>query len=230
MLKTALATALLPFPLMVAVEPLPDGQELARSMRERPPEKATEIQATLEVFEKDGKRNTSSLLIEATSIRPKKWCVTYKARSKVGVIDLWRICHSFGEANHYEHNERLAKPSEIHKGLADSAFTLSDLGMEFLYWPSQIVLKTQRRKSRLCYVLESRNPNPSNGEHHRVVSWVDQKTGGILLADLYNASPKPVKRFSVKGLTKKNGRWQVDEMEMRDMKSRARSRLQFHLK
>ncbi len=230
MLKVTLSTALLPFPLMVAVEPLPDGQELARSMRESPPEKATEIEAILEVFEIGRKRSTSSLLIEAKSIHPTKWCVTYKAKSEVDGIDQWHICHAFGEANRYEHNGRLAKPSEIHKGLADSAFTLSDLGMEFLYWPSQIVLKTQRRKSRLCYVLESRNPNPTNGEHHRVVSWVDQKTGGILLADLYNASPKPVKRFSVKGLTKKNGRWQVDEMEMRDMITRARSRLKFHLK
>jgi hypothetical protein len=39
-----------------------------------------------------------------------------------------------------------------------------------------------------------------------------------------------VKQFSVKGLTKKDGRWQVDEMEMRDTKTRFRSRLHFHLK
>jgi hypothetical protein len=39
-----------------------------------------------------------------------------------------------------------------------------------------------------------------------------------------------VKRFAVKGLTKKDGQWQVDEMEMRNTKTGTRSRLHFHLK
>jgi hypothetical protein len=79
-------------------------------------------------------------------------------------------------------------------------------------------------------VLESRNLKPGKGEYHRVVSWLDKKSGGILLADIYSGEPKPVKRFAVKGLTKKNGQWQVDEMEMRDTKTGTRSRLHFHLK
>ena len=101
--------------------------------------------------------------------------------------------------------------------------------MDFLHWPSQVVLKTQRRKSRLCYVLESRNLNPVKGEYHRVVSWVDIKSRGILLADIYSGEANPVKRFAVKGLSKKNAQWQVDEMEMRDTKTGTRSRLHFHL-
>ena len=59
---------------------------------------------------------------------------------------------------------------------------------------------------------------------------MDKISGGILLADIYTEEPKPVKRFAVKGLTKKDGQWQVDEMEMRDTKTGARSRLHFHLK
>ena len=127
-------------------------------------------------------------------------------------------------------NPACAKGVEIYYSLAGSSFFIADLGTDFLHWPTQVVLKTQRRKSRLCYVLESRNLNPAKGEYHRVVSWVDKKTGGILLADIYTEDPKPVKRFAVKGLTKKDGQWQVDEMEMRDTKTGARSRLHFHLK
>ena len=64
----------------------------------------------------------------------------------------------------------------------------------------------------------------------RVLSWVDIKSGGILAADFYSADGKVRKRFSVKGLTKKDGQWQVDEMEMRDVAERTRSRLRLHLK
>ena len=58
---------------------------------------------------------------------------------------------------------------------------------------------------------------------------MDIKSRGILLADIYSGEAKPVKRFSVKGLSKKNAQWQVDEMEMRDTKTGTRSRLHFHL-
>ena len=138
--------------------------------------------------------------------------------------------HGIDQPNCYKHKTGLAKRAEIYTGFTGSSFFIADLGMDFLHWPTQVVLKTQRRKSRLCYVLESRNPNPVKGEYHRVVSWVDKKSGGILLADIYTEEAKPVKRFAVKGLTKKDGQWQVDEMEMRDTKTGTRSRLHFHLK
>ena len=229
-LTVALLSALLLLDGLQAVEPLPDGNQLAKTIRNLIPEENVEIRATMEVIERENKRLETEVVIQVEKLGLAQWQTTYKAKRDEDVSEHWRVRREIGQLNRYEHKGRLAKRTEILSSMAGSSFYIADFGMEFLHWPSQTVLKTQRRKSRLCHVLESRNPKPAEGEYHRVVSWVDKETGGILLADIYKAEAKPVKRFAVKGLTKKDGRWQVDEMEMRDTKTRARSRLYFHLK
>ena len=229
-LTVALLSALLLLDGLQAVEPLPDGNQLAKTIRNLIPEENVEIRATMEVVKRENKRLETKVVIQVEKLGLAQWQTTYKAKRDEDVSEHWRVRREIGQLNRYEHKGRLAKRTEILSSMAGSSFYIADFGMEFLHWPSQTVLKTQRRKSRLCHVLESRNPKPAEGEYHRVVSWVDKETGGILLADIYTAEAKPIKRFAVKGLTKKNGRWQVDEMEMRDTKTRARSRLYFHLK
>ena len=228
-LTVALLSALLLLDGLQAVEPLPDGNQLAKTIRNLIPEENVEIRATMEVIERENKRLETEVVIQVEKLGLAQWQTTYKAKRDEDVSEHWRVRREIGQLNRYEHKGRLAKQTEILSSMAGSSFYIADFGMEFLHWPSQTVLKTQRRKSRLCHVLESRNPKPAEGEYHRVVSWVDKETGGILLADIYTAEAKPIKRFAVKGLTKKDGRWQVDEMEMRDTKTRARSRLYFHL-
>jgi hypothetical protein len=224
-----LAALLLPFALQ-AKDPLPDGSQLARSIRELVPEKNMEIRATMEVIVRERKRLNTDVVIQVEKLGQAEWQTTYTAKRDEEISEYWRVSHGVGQLNRYEKKSGLAKGAEIYYSFAGSSFFVADLGMDFLHWPTQVVLKIQRRKSRLCYVLESRNPKPAKGEYHRVVSWVDEKSGGILLADIYTGESKPVKRFAVKGLTKKDGQWQVDEMEMRDTKTGARSRLHFHLK
>ena len=224
-----LAVLLFPFALQ-AKDPLPDGSQLARTIRELVPEKNVEIRAAMEVIVREGKRLKTDVVIQVEKLGQAEWQTTYTAKRDEEISEYWRVHHEIGQPNRYEKKSGLAKRAEIYSSLAGSSFFIADLGMDFLHWPSQVVLKTQRRKSRLCYVLESRNLKPGKGEYHRVVSWVDKKSGGILLADIYSGEAKPVKRFAVKGLTKKNGQWQVDEMEMRDTKTGTRSRLHFHLK
>ena len=225
----ALAAALLfPFALQ-AKDPLPAGFQLARSIRELVPEKNVEIQADMEVIVREGKRLNADIVIQVEKLSQTEWRTVYRFNQDEGSSEYWRVLHKLEEPNRYKNKSGIAKRTEIYSSLAGSSFFIADLGMDFLHWSNQVVLKTQRRKSRLCYVLESRNINPAKGEYHRVVSWVDKKSGGILLADIYTEEAKPVKRFTVKGLTKKGGQWQVDEMEMRDTKTGARSRLHFHL-
>ena len=229
-LTVALLSALLLLDGLQAVEPLPDGNQLAKTIRNLIPEENVEIRTTMEVIELENKRFETEVVIQVEKLGLAQWQTTYKAKRDEDVSEHWRIRREIGQPNRYEHKGHPAKRTEILSSMAGSSFYIADFGMEFLHWPSQTVLKTQRRKSRHCHVLESRNPKPAKGEYHRVVSWVDKETGGILLADIYTAEAKPIKRFAVKGLTKKDGRWQVDEMEMRDTKTRARSRLYFHLK
>ena len=229
-LRAAFLAALLLPSALQAKDPLPDGSQLASTIRELVPEKNVEIRATMEVAIRERKRLNTDVVIQVEKLGQAEWQTTYTAKRDEEISEYWRVSHGVGQRNRYEKKSGLAKGAEIYYSLARSSFFIADLGTDFLHWPTQVVLKTQRRKSRLCYVLESRNPNPAKGEDHRVVSWVDKKTGGILLADIYTEDPKPVKRFAVKGLTKKDGQWQVDEMEMRDTKTGARSRLHFHLK
>ncbi|HCV98311.1 MAG TPA: hypothetical protein DGJ56_03340 [Verrucomicrobiales bacterium] len=214
-----------------SADPLPDGQELARSIRDTIPTESASLEATMEVTLRDRKRIKTPLTIQIKPLGQAECLMTYETKPSDGNGEYWVVQRALAKRNEYRVDKmakRLAKREDFEIGLARSSFTLSDLGLEFLHWPDQKTLRKQRRKSRSCHVLES-SRSVFEGTL-RVLSWVDIKSGGILAADFYSADGKVRKRFSVKGLTKKDGQWQVDEMEMRDVAEYTRSRLRLHLK
>ena len=214
-----------------SADPLPDGQELARSIRDSIPTESASLEATMEVTLSDRKRIKTPLTIKTKPLGQAECLMTYETKPSDGNGEYWVVQRALAKRNEYrigKEAKRLAKGEELETSLANSSFTLTDLGLEFLHWPKQKTIRKQRRKSRSCHVLES-SRSDSEGTL-RVLSWVDIKSGGILAADFYSADGKVRKRFSVKGLTKKDGHWQVDEMEMRDVAERTRSRLRLHLK
>jgi len=114
--------------------------------------------------------------------------------------------------------------------LADTDFTLGDLGMEFLHWPEQRLLKTEMKRSRLCRVLESQAGTTGTPlGYTRVVSWIDNETGGIIQAEAFDAAGKTVKEFELNSFKKVAGRWQLEEMEIRNITAKSRTRLTFDL-
>ena len=214
-----------------SADSLPDGQDLARSIRDAIPTEETSLEATMEVTLRNRKRIKTPLTIQTKPLGQADCLMTYETKPSEGNGEYWIVRRILAKRNEYrvdKEAKRLAKREDFEIGLARSSFTLSDLGLEFLHWPKQKTIRKQRRKSRSCHVLES-SRSDSEGTL-RVLSWVDIKSGGILAADFYSADGKVRKRFSVKGLTKKDGQWQVDEMEMRDVAERTRSRLRLHLK
>jgi outer membrane lipoprotein-sorting protein len=100
-----------------------------------------------------------------------------------------------------------------------------DLGTEFFHWPRQVLTKREMRKGRGCDVLESRPARPAL--YSRVVSWIDQETSGLLMAEAYDASGRLLKEFEVKGFKKVAGQWRVREMEIRNRQLKTATRLQF---
>ncbi len=185
----------------------------------------------MEVTLRDRKRIKTPFTIQTKPLGQADCLMTYETKPSEGNGEYWIVRRILAKRNEYrvdKEAKRLAKREDFEIGLARSSFTLSDLGLEFLHWPKQKTIRKQRRKSRSCHVLES-SRSDSEGTL-RVLSWVDIKSGGILAADFYSADGKVRKRFSVKGLTKKDGHWQVDEMEMRDVAERTRSRLRLHFK
>lgn len=110
---------------------------------------------------------------------------------------------------------------------ADSEFWLSDLGLEFLYWPGQSLIGSQMRKGRACHILESINPNPTMSAYARVRSWVDVEHCGILRAEAYDQNKRLVKEFNIGSFKKVSGKWQLKSMEIRNARTDALTRLEF---
>jgi hypothetical protein len=111
-----------------------------------------------------------------------------------------------------------------------SDFSIDDLGLEFLRWPKQKVLKREVHSSRGCTVLESTNPNPAPGDYSRVMAWIDTETSGIVEAYAYDAKGNKIKDFYPKDFTKVDGQWQVQTLVMLNVQTDSRSRLEFDLK
>ena len=112
---------------------------------------------------------------------------------------------------------------------AGSDFWVADLGLEFLHWPKQLLLKKEMRRSRSCNVLESVNPQPVPGAYSRVRCWIDIESGGIVLAEAYDAQDKLLKEFAPKEIKKIQGEWQLEEMEIRNLQAGTRTRVVFNL-
>lgn len=110
---------------------------------------------------------------------------------------------------------------------AHSDFWLADLGLEFLHWPAQKVLKKELKKGQSCAVLESCIAELATNGYSRVVSWIDIDTGGIVQAEAYDAKGKLLKEFEVKELEKINGRMEVSEIQMRNVQTGSRTLLRF---
>lgn len=86
------------------------------------------------------------------------------------------------------------------------------------------------KRGRAYTLLESTNPDPSINGYSRVLSWIDKETGGILQAEAYDIHGKPLKEFEPKSFKKVDGQWQLQEMEIRNVQTGSRTRLEFDLK
>jgi hypothetical protein len=111
---------------------------------------------------------------------------------------------------------------------ADSDFWVADLGLEFFHWPGQKVLKHEMKRGQACKVLESTNPAPATDGYSRVVSWIDNDTLGIVQAEAYDAKGERLKEFAPKEFKKVDGQWQLQEMEIRNIQTGSRTRLEFN--
>jgi len=110
---------------------------------------------------------------------------------------------------------------------AGSDYRVGDLGLDFLRWPVQRLLKKELRRGQACNVLESVHPRPPAGAPARVVSWLDIDTGGIVFAEAYDSNGKRVKEFAPKSFKKVDGEWQLEEMRIEDLITRSRSTIYF---
>jgi len=144
------------------------------------------------------------------------------------------VIHNAGQPNRFELSQGTGAPkaltgSETMVPFAGSDFWVADLGLEFLHWPQQKLLKKVFRNGRACSVLESTNPNPPPNGYSRVVSWIDTESGGILQAEAYDDQGDLLKEYETKKFKKVNGQWQVDELEIDNDQADTSTKLEFNL-
>jgi hypothetical protein len=118
----------------------------------------------------------------------------------------------------------------LNRVFAESDFSVVDLSLQFFHWPAQKILKKEVKRSRSCTVLESTNPAPPPGGYSRVVCWIDSETLGIVQAYAYDAQGKLLKEFYPKDFKKVQGQWQVGSMDIKNVQTGSRTRLELDLK
>jgi hypothetical protein len=227
------------------------GRQLARKLLdERPAENFTNT-GVLQIRNAQGKRSEVPVKCEViTTLTNSNWESIYEAGATNQAFTLL-VIHATDRSDQYFYHTNSAESvpiltdipilghlfrshqltgAELMFPFAGSDFWLADLGLEFLHWPGQKILRGDTARGRLCKVLESTNPNPSPNGYSRVLSWIDNETPGIVEAKAYDAQNKLLKEFYPKDIKKVNGQWQVGSMEIDNDQTRSRTWLEFNLK
>jgi hypothetical protein len=173
-------------------------------------------------------------------IAPTNWQTLYEAAAtpKSGAQKLI-ITHTPGKPNEYLFSKAatagqpLPPPTRLTNdqataSFAGSDFSLLDLGLEFFHWPVQRLLNTEMRAGQVTKVLESVNPHPRGG-YARVVTWLEKDSGAPILAEAYDRENKLIKQFSIKHVKKVKGKYQLQEMQIRNVQTNSRTRIEYEL-
>ncbi len=218
------------------IAPLPDadrdGRELAMKLRDAFPDTASSFTGLLQTVTKDDRVRRVPLRSEIV-VTPTNWIARYESVATNGIPgERLVITHTVGKSNRYERwiNGTNAPVGALETLFAGSDFSVIDLGLEFLHWPKQRRLGHEMRHSRSCHILESTNPSPSATGYARVKSWVDIENGGIVRAEAYDRASGEIKFFKVDGVGKKDGRWQVESVEIRSKRTGQETKLIFDAK
>jgi hypothetical protein len=215
-----------------------EGRNLVQLLLEQRPTGNFTNTGALKIRDRKGKRVETAVVFEI-QVTPTKVVGIYTAKSFRGGIgsQALSVAHGGTATNGYTLRTDLDGSARFQNlagaetmiPFADSDFWVADLGLEFFHWPTQKVLKHEMRRGQACKKLESTNPEPSTNGYSRVVSWIDNDTGGIVQAEAFDAKGELLKEFAPKEFKKVNGQWQLQEMEIRNVQTGSRTRLEFNL-
>lgn len=213
-----------------------EGRALAEELLSQRPAENFVQTGRLKIRDGKSKRTEIPIRFEAF-VTETIWTTTYETTSESNHVGLI-VTHEDGKPNRYELFKgpptRIRLPqflsgNETMTSFAGSDFWVADLGLEFFRWPEQKVLKHEMRRGRPCKVLESVNPAPATNAYSRVVSWIDNETGGIVRAEAYDSDNKLFKDCEPKGFKKIKGRWELREMRIRNLKTGSQTIMEFDL-
>jgi hypothetical protein len=225
------------------------GRQLAQKLLdERPTENFTNT-GVLQIRDGKGKRSEVPVKCEVI-VTAENWRGIYEAGATNQVVRL-TVIHTADQLNKYFYRTNFTEQvpilgdspflgslfrgaglsgAELMTPFAGSDYWIADLGLEFLHWPGQKILRGDTARGRLCKVLESTNLDPSTNGYSRVLCWIDNETLGIVEAKAYDARNKLLKEFYPKDFKKVDGQWQVGSMEIDNVQTDSRTWLKFDLK
>ena len=213
------------------LEPAREGQEIAAKLRSAAPEESSEFSGVLEITAKDGRQRFIPL-VSTITITSTNWQVVYRTAPTNGApAETLTILHAPGQSNRYTlaTGAKPAAAAPLTHAFAGSDFWLLDLGLEFFHWPQQRALRAEMSRSRPVRVLESVTPRPVPEGYARVLSWIDNETGGILQAEACDAQNKLLKKFKLGSFQKIQGQWQLRDMAIRNVRTGQQTDLKFDL-
>lgn len=209
---------------------------VARLLAQKP-EQAVTNTGELRIRDAEGKQRTVPARFAVVPMTT-NWLNVYEAAPPSSQPVKLTIVHTEGQPNQYFLGAPGAGPGttlaprQLMSPFAGSDFWIADLGLEFLHWPQQRVLRKQMRKGQFCDVLQSTDPRPVPGGYSRVLSWIAvNHTEDIVIvhADAYDTQDRLLKEFDPKKVEKINGVWQLEEMEIRNRQTDTRTRIDFNL-
>jgi hypothetical protein len=216
-----------------------EGKVLVQDLLTRVPPENTQILGLLKIRSPDGPITEipTKMVVRISS---ETWEDSYEAQPTSGRPgEVLVVRHRGVQPNEYLYgrfekrgDEPKLEPvsgSKLFQPFAGSDFYLADLGLEFLHWPSQKIVKKEMRKSRSCRVIESINPDPVSDGYSRVLSWIDFETSNLIMAQGYDADNRLLKEFSIRSIRRNEGKAQLREIEMRNDQTDSRTRLEFNL-
>ena len=214
------------------------GRALVSDLLAQRPEQGSTNRGVMRLREANGNQHEVPIRFEMVP-QSGAWLNVYEALPVGhGTGEKLTISHSDAQPNQYtvcrtsengEGEPRTLSGRQTMTPFARSDFWVADLGLEFLHWPKQRLVKKELRRSRSCNVLESINPQPAVGGYSRVRCWIDVESDGIVLAEAYDTQDKLLKEFAPKEIKKIQGQWQLEEMEIRNVQAGTRTRVVFDL-
>jgi hypothetical protein len=219
-----------------------EGEKAAKTLvdkmlAQKPAENSVRM-GQLKIYEGKGKWREVPLKIEVRST-PTNILTIYETTKQGGEPDTrLLIGHAGTNPNTYKIQSSDAKGNMTEQSLSGSAtlapfvgsdFWIADLGLEFLHWPTQRVLRKEMRRSQFCEALESTNPDPKIG-YKRVLCWIDTDPPyGIVHAEAYDSKNDLLKNFDPTEFKKVEGQYELEEMEIRNRQTGSRTKIQFNV-
>jgi len=229
--------------LIDPVEGRKEGCALAAELLAQQPERDSTNSGVLEIHESTGQRRLVPMRFKVVTGQT-NWLSIYEAMTNASTESAGvrlTVVHTQGQPNEYWLSA-IVPAEAIFQGrhsvsgnrtmipFAGSDFWIEDLGLEFLHWPEQRLLKKEMRRGQSCEVLESINPNTAAGAYSRVVSWLEiESPHGIVHVDAYDSRNQLLKEFDPKKLEKHDGQWQPEKLEIRNRQTGSRTYIEYDL-